>query len=475
MKKLLAILCAVMLVLTCSISVFAAGDGSITITNAVEGKTYNAYKMLDLTKDGELYKYTVDSDWADFFTTGAGKDYVNIVDNIVTWKGGADVAALAKAAIAYAKANSISADGTESYPDDLDGNKNEIGSVQFTALDLGYYLVDSNLGSICAIDTTNKDAEIEEKNKIPSVDKVLVDSDGSAKIGDTIKFKSTITAYKGIDTLTWYDKMSDGLTYTVDSIAISVVGGGTLTKDTDYTVETNKDGFDIIVKFDSAYLNSIDEDTNIEITYSAVLNENAASSGGADNTVHITYGDDNIIESGKVLVDVNTFSFDLAKTDSNDKLLANAGFRIYSNDSCDPATEIELVKIDDYTYRVAKEGEEDAGAEIMSKADKPITILGLDFEVTYYLKETTTPANYNPLSAPKAFEIQSIPNTTVTMDALDPTIYQSGGVQIINNSGSLLPETGGMGTTLFIAIGAIVVLVTGVILVARKRMSKYVA
>ncbi len=470
MKKLLAILCAVMLVLTCSISVFAAGDGTITITNAVEGKTYNAYKMLDLTKDGELYKYTVDSDWADFFTTGAGKDYVNIVDNIVTWKDGADVAALAKAAIAYAKANSISAAATENYPDDGDENKNEIGSVQFTSLDLGYYLVDSNLGSICAIDTTNKDAEITEKNKIPGVDKVLVDSDGTAKIGDTINFKSTITAYEGIDTLTWYDKMSDGLTYTVDSIAISV-GSDALTKDTDYTVETNKDGFDIIVKFDSAYLNSIDEDTDIEITYSAVLNENAASLGGADNTVHITYGDDNSIESGKVLVDVNTFSFDLVKTDTANKVLDGAKFKLY--DAATGGNEIKVVEVNTGVkgeYRLAISDDEKANAVEIETVNGKATVKGLD-SGTYYLEETVAPTGYNPLTARKAVTINDINNSATVTD----NIYQSGGVQVINNSGSILPETGGMGTTLFIAIGSIVVLITGIVLVARKRMSKYVA
>lgn len=470
MKKLLAILCAVMLVLTCSISVFAEGEtGTITITNAVEGKAYNAYKMLNLTKDGSIHKYTVDSDWADFFTTGAGKDYVNIVDGIVTWKDGADVAALAKAAIAYAKANSIAADATKTFPDDEDENKNEVGSVQFTNLDLGYYLVDSNLGALCSIDTTSPDAEITEKNKVPSVDKELVDSDGTAKIGDTINFKSTITVYEGIDTLTWYDKMSDGLTYTVDSIVITV-GGVALNKGTDYTLEdTTGTEFALIVKFTSTYLNSINADTTIEITYSAVLNENAATSGGADNTVHITYGDDNSIESGKVLVDVNTFSFDLVKTDANNKLLAGAGFKLYTDEECTDAKEVKLVKIDENTYRVAKTDEE--GVAIITNANNPITVKGLG-NGTYYLKETTTPTGYNPLPEAKRIEING-DNIATDMEG---TVWESedGGVHIINNSGSVLPETGGMGTTLFIAIGSIVVLITGVVLVARKRMSKYI-
>ncbi len=470
MKKLLAILCAVMLVLTCSISVFAAGPYTITVTNAENGKIYSAYKMLDLETNGSAYYYTVATGWEAFFTgSGAGTAYVDIDTNgAVTLKTGADVAALAAAAITYVKANVLTAaaSGTAGAT-----------PLELTVAEPGYYLVDSNLGSLCALNTANPNADVKEKNKVPSVDKVIDEGAGvgsnTASIGDTIPFKSTITAYKGLDNLTWYDIMSSGLTYKND-IAITV-GGSALDLGTDYTLETVS-GYTIVVKFTSAYLATLPNDslgTKIEIRYSATLNEDAVVTGKVDNQAQISYGDNNDIKSAIVKTETSTFNFDLVKTDSANKLLAGAKFKLYSDAECTDANEIKLVKIDDddYNYRVAKEGE--TGVEIVTMGDKLITVKGLE-SGTYYLKEIQAPDDYNPLTAPQSFTIGNT-DLEATMKVGDPTTWEDGGVHIINNSGSELPSTGGMGTTLFIAIGSIVVLITGVVLVARKRMSKYVA
>ncbi len=466
MKKLLAILCAVMLVLTCSISVFAAGPYTITVTNAENGKTYSAYKMLNLVIDGDVHKYTVADDWEAFFTgTGAGAAYVNIVDGIVTWKGEdankiVEAAALAAAAITYAKENSLTP-ATSGIAGDI--------PLVLTVTELGYYLVDSNLGSICAINTTTTtNVEVTEKNTVPTVDKVI-DEDGgvdenTAMIGESIPFKSTITVNKGLEALTWVDTLSAGLTY---NGGLTIAG---LDVDTDYTISVA--GQTITVEFKSSYLENLSTSTDIVITYSATLNENAIiSDTGNLNTVKIIYGNEpNKFESEIIGTTTYTYSFDLVKTDANNKLLAGAGFKLYTDEECTDAKEVKLVKIDVNTYRVAKTGEE--GVAIITNANNPITVQGLE-NGKYYLKETTTPDGYNPLTEAREIEIDGA-NITTDMEGI---VWENedGGVHIVNNSGSMLPETGGMGTTLFIAIGSIVVLITGVVLVARKRMSKYVA
>ena len=464
MKKLLAILCAVMLVLTCSISVFAEGEtGSITITNAVEGKTYSVYKIFNLETNGSAYYYTINDDWNAYFANeGAGLITVD-ASGAVTVADKAAAAALAKALMTY----------IESKNEDNDPSNNIVATAtnttgSFTGLEFGYYLVDSALGAVCGLTTTAPNVTIEDKNTKTNVDKVIVEEDNSetkantAKIGDTVSFKSTITVGNGLETLTWYDTMTDGLTYNQD---LAIEG---LTADNQYTIETNKDGYDIVVTFTEAYLESLGENAKIVITYSAVLNENAAIAGDGNlNTVNITYGDNNKYEGTPVTTVTKTYAFDLVKTDSSFKLLADAKFRLYSDAAC--TIEVPVVANGGNAYRVAV-GE--TGVDIVSNATNYLTISGLE-NGTYYLKEIDHPTGYNPLTEAKEIVINDA-NISTKMDG---SVWEAedGGVQITNNSGNVLPETGGMGTTLFIAIGSIVVLITGVVLVARKRMSKYVA
>ena len=95
-KKLFSLLLALIMVFALAATSFAAGTNSITVNGAEKGETYKLYKMLDLSvnKGMTAYSYTVNSEWNDFFTTGAGKDYVNIDgQGYVTWKTGKDTAA----------------------------------------------------------------------------------------------------------------------------------------------------------------------------------------------------------------------------------------------------------------------------------------------------------------------------------------------------------------------------------------------
>lgn len=90
------------------------------------------------------------------------------------------------------------------------------------------------------------------------------------------------------------------------------------------------------------------------------------------------------------------------------------------------------------------------------------TIIGLDAD-TYYLTETKQPDGYNKLSNPVKIVIAADGKITIG----DKTVDQ---VEVENKSGSLLPSTGGMGTTLFYIFGAILVIGSGVVLITKKRM-----
>ena len=81
MKRIVTFRMALALILSLSVSAFAAGgtNGSITITNAADGETYSVYKIFDATYEGANVTYTID-DSNQFFTKlfgAAATDDVN--------------------------------------------------------------------------------------------------------------------------------------------------------------------------------------------------------------------------------------------------------------------------------------------------------------------------------------------------------------------------------------------------------------
>ena len=156
MKRALTILLALVLMMAMAVPAMAAGEGSITIDNAVKDNTYTIYRIFDLDSHNDDYTgviYKVNSAWADFFKTGAkGLDYVDIDEmGYVTWKEGANAAKFAEDAFAFASQNGIANDGekTATY-----------GELKFDNLELGYYLVHSSLDALCSLDTTTPNVVI---------------------------------------------------------------------------------------------------------------------------------------------------------------------------------------------------------------------------------------------------------------------------------------------------------------------------
>ncbi len=455
-NKIFSVILALALVFAMAIPAFAAGEGKITITNAVDKQTYTIYKMLTFepgqTAGTGVYK--VADGWSAFFAEGGkGLTYfdVSATDGTVTLKEGADVAALAKDAIAYATAegSTATAAGTQTATAD--------GPIEFTNLELGYYAVDTSLGTICALDTTNKEAEITEKNTEPTITKeVQEDSDGSwgevndAEIGDTVNFRSTVVAKAGATKYIVHDKMEKGLTLNANSIAIEG-----LTKGADYTVATTcADGCTFEITFTQNYLDTITADTDIVITYSAVLNKDAEIvTETNDNTTWLVYGD-NATATEESKTQTLTYYFNLKKVDTDGKQLEGAEFTLSNADGV-----ISFVEIDG-GYRVAEAGEANTTTKIVAGA---VVIKGLDAD-DYTLTETKAPAGYNLLD--DSIEV------TVSKATVGETIeYEAAEEKVINKTGSLLPETGGIGTTIFYIVGALLVVGAVVILVSKKRMS----
>lgn len=510
-KKIAAIMLSVMMVLgMCSVvgaegagttsGSSAANEGKITINNAIEGQTYTIYQILELESFSEKpttgatntgnYAYKVATGWEDFITKGEGKDYLEIKDGYVYWRGENNetrAAELAKKALNYANKNKINPS--------KEPVKATSTNVEFTDLSLGYYLVDSSAGALCSLNTTDTNVTIEEKNAVPSVEKKVkkgsdYDKSNTASIGDKVEFKTTITAQPGAQNYVLHDKMSDGLTFDNSSVEVKKEGDTTaLTASSNYELVTDDmekgDDCTFHIKFTEEFCNSIKTETKIIVTYSATLNEKAVIAGeGNKNETWLKYG--NASETTHDTTTTKTYAIPVFKytnkgTSAVKKPLANAVFTLSKNeDGRDP---IELVDITaasdtDKTYQVALESEKSATPKkITTTVTTPSTgkfkIQGLAAG-TYYLTETKQPDGYNKLK--EAIKIVIAEDGTIkygSKSKVDTELNKmsaDGAVEVENKTGSILPSTGGMGTTLFYIFGAILVVGSGVVLITKKRM-----
>ena len=472
-KKLASVLLALVMALALTATAFAEGEtGSITINDAVVGQTYTIYQILDLESynaSANAYAYKATTAWNTFINRDDIKGtYVEVdAQGYVTWKGDADAAAFAKLAQKYAKDNSITNQGSVTATST---------TVSFTGLDLGYYLVDTTLGTLCSLDTTNPNVVMEEKNEVPTNVKTVEEDSthnygekNDADIGQTVNFKSTITAQAGAENYVFHDTMSAGLTYTgVTGITLN----GTTVDASNYTVTAPAaDGDTFDVTFTQAFCDTLKANDQIVISYTATLNENAVIAGeGNPNTSKVSYGDSNNTkytpdsQTKTYTWDVDVFKY--TKDGETEKALADAKFTLSKN--ADGSNPIALVSEGNNVYRVAKTGETGTVTEITTDATGKFTIKGLDGD-TYYLKETQAPAGYNVLKSAVTVTINSTDGTvTYTYDGQNAT----GEVKVLNNTGAELPSTGGIGTTIFYVLGGVLVVGAAVLLVTKKRMER---
>ena len=480
-KKFVRILLTMAMVLAMSITTFADGNGSITIDNAVTGQTYTIYKMLDLEKNQttDAYVYKVTDTWKDFLTTGDGSNYVTVDTNgYVTWKEGkdeaTDVAAFAKAAKAYADSSQIASQASQ---------KATGTTVTFSGLDLGYYLVDSSLGTLCSLDTANTSVTIHEKNAEPTNEKqVQEDSDNSyggvndADIGQTVNFRSTVKLPANSEKVTFHDKMSAGLT--LDPGRIKVYTDPDMKNELNaqfYTISTNGTETDATkkctfeVSFTQEYLNSLTQETTVYVGYSATLNKDAVVADvGNPNESWLNYGDSS--ETTHSTTTTYTWSFDVLKygDGKEENVLQGAEFVLLNNNRTQVATVVSGKLTGWVNVPTASTNGTitwPANTTLTTDAQGKIDIAGLDAD-TYYLREIKAPAGYNKLVTDVKVEIKPTNGTT------NGTLTLSRVTAKVNNqSGTELPSTGGMGTTIFYVAGSILLIAAVVLLMTKKRMN----
>ena len=488
-KKMLAITFTFMMIVGMGTNVKAMEGsqtdtkGTITVSNVLEGHTYKLYKILNLesysyesgkAEEGN-YAYTLTGDkWDDFVKANAGRDkFFTITDNkYVTFNEG-EAATLAKEAIKFAEDNNLGFITTST--------KDSAGNYVFSDLDLGYYLVDSSVGALCNLTTTNPAVTIQEKNGMPTVVKQvkddstnIFDSKNTADIGQTVEFQTTITAQAGAHNYVLHDKMSEGLTFDSDNVTVVLKKNSeaqvtTLASPKDYVLKTAELGeTDSIctfhIEFTEEFCNSLNADNQIIVSYSATLNENAViGDAGNKNDTWLKYGDGT--DTAHSSTSTYTFKLPVFKyTGVEKKGLGKAKFTLKNANGSDS---IKFVKVSDatedteLTYRVAKTGEENTVTEITTPSSGKFTIQGLDAD-TYHLTEKEQPKGYNKLATPITVIIET--DGKIKIDTSYVNV-----VEVENKTGTILPSTGGMGTTIIYMVGAILVIGSGIVLLSKKK------
>lgn len=465
-KRISSLLLALLMILTMSVTTFAAGatetKGSITIDNPMTGHTYTAYKIFDVVYSGDNYSYTIDSGSAWFSDVqnyekkgnkGLTLIRVNETNTYIVETTGKfsapDFSNALKEAAKSGKTEGINLDVT------ADGKK-----VSATNLPLGYYFVTSNSGALCNLTTTNPSVTIHDKNDVPfakTEDKTFAD------VGDKVTYTITgkVPDYTGFSTYTYLitDTMSEGLTFNKD-VKVEV-GSAVVTNDCQITPDSDANQFTVSIPVMTEKYKVGDP---IKVTYTATLNENAITKIST-NKATLTYSNDPT-DSAKTdktpqqEQKVYSSKIEIVKYDkeNQNKKLLGAEFVLYKGEGSNK----QYYKWDETTKKVEWVATVGEATKRTTDSNGAASFDGLADGI-YYLEETKAPEGYNPLSEPKEIKVTG-------SDADDSKLTIKEGVA--NSTGTILPSTGGMGTTFFYVIGGIFVLASVVLLITRKRMEK---
>ncbi len=305
-------------------------------------------------------------------------------------------------------------------------------------------------------------------------------------IGDSVPFQLKGTVAEDFDKYTTYyfafhDKLEDSLTFEPSSVKVYV---GTQEITTGYTVNTStSDGctFEVIFN-DLKQVSGVKAESEIIVEYTAKLNESAVlGKQGNVNQAMLEYSNNPYTEQKGTTNWDNVIVFTykvLVNKYANEALagkeLTGAAFKLEKLYK-DPDTNLD-------TWKTVHEFTVDEQNPASS-----FEFRGLD-DGQYKLTETVTPAGFNTIDAIE-FTVTADHNITWEGQAQDAILTSLSGdvatgeitftpsddqgtltTNVVNKSGSTLPETGGIGTTLFYVLGGVLVLAAVVLLVTKKRM-----
>ncbi len=471
---------ALALILTLALAVPAMADepkgGTIKVTGS-SNTVYSVYKMFTVEDGNDVEKkenlYRVDSAWEAFVLQTGMDAYFELQDTdegyYVIWikdtTNVVDAAAIAELARTYVEDPANTAVKTASYKGDV-----AVGSTLDVNED-GYYLLVPNNKTASGVVAVKKGAvkEVNEKSVapgMPDIEKAVYEDTltaytnaNSVDVGGEIMYRVTITAGVGASEYVLHDKMDEHIKFVENSIAIT--RGGNAVKDNEYTFE-NKDtillknyecGCTFHIVFDPTWCAGLNEGAKIVVTYKGQLIGEDQGDGtwsevdtdtAHKNTAWLTHTTA-AIPTDSVFVETYTYEVNVVKQDQNNKPLAGAGFVLRDNEN------------NYYKYEngiVSWVTDIEQATEYFSDDNGKLRFYGVDAEI-FYLEEKTVPNGYTGKELTTA--------NTKTGNIND------GDLVVFNTLGTALPETGGIGTTMFYIGGAVLVLCALAVLVIIKR------
>ena len=453
--------------------------GSVTIANAMAGVTYEFFRVFDIdgiTADGKSSFVTNDA-WDAAVRTLTG--FVTVADNgvgsLVTPKEDFNKNTNAKAQ-EFARAALTAGSGIDP---DKTVEITTSGTETVNGLQYGFYVVRSSRAgdetnyTVFTLNTT-EGLDITEKNPVyPQIDKTVNSKKtASADFYTDLSYQVVVKAAAGTDRYTITDNFPDELVYDSASLSLKLVlkgqdvsAGRALTADEDYTVTTAADGATGRVKtltivLDSSIRNTLKDGDEVIIRYKGQIAANEHTVNGYNNTVELTYSGDPRDSSATVFSGYISFYKHDGRTGAN---LAGARFVLRKGGQYAVLESMDENAGLSWAFKSWTD-EKDAATVITTTGDQtqPHTIRGLDAG-TYILEETAAPDGYVK-SADTGVTVRAVAN-----DAGEITRMESDIVTIINNPGSQLPDTGGVGTTAFYLAGGALVLCAVILTVVRRR------
>lgn len=505
-KRVLALLAAFALVLAMAVPALAEGaEATYTLTINNANGTYEAYQIFS----------------GDLSVNEAGK---KVLSNI-QWGSGVDATKMGSESAATVAESLTTSALAENFAEDLvSGSKlsstkkaattAQDGTAVFTGLSAGYYLVKNS-----SVDTgkTHTDFILEvvgdttanHKGDVPDVEKKVEeknDSTGDATrwgttadydVGDEINFELTGTlpeSYGRYKTYKYeFDDTMTNMTYKDNSVKVYYVKDGNTNRDkisSGFASTWDNGAKKLTVTFDDlkTAVPGLAHGDKIVVTYTATLDASAVVGGnGNPNQVKLKYSNNpNGAETGETpekTVVVFTYKTIINKvtkgTDGKNVPLAGAEFTLSKFIASEGGRDTVTVNGTEEYH-----GTWNNGVTVIPTKTGDIanvfTFSGLDAGI-YRLTETKTPEGYNTID-PVYFEIVATNDGTkvtnmegkaVNGSEISFTANTTDGslsADVINNAGTTLPSTGGMGTTVFYVVGGGLMAVAVVLLVTKKRM-----
>ena len=496
-RKLASLLLALVMVFALATTAFAqeqtvpgTGKGSITISNAAKGETYTIYKLFDATvsadKTSIAYTGTVPGSLSDYFTADAN-GYISATEAAKNGESMSDglrnaLKAWTETAIAASTATS-------------DGS-----ALKFNGLLLGYYVVTTSQGEqLISVDSTMPDVTIVDKNSSTPKDLHKNADVDDVSIGDTVTYT---VSFKTSNYYGAGEAAKEIVSYTIEDTLpdfLSDVKVTSIIVDNDGKSETIDDQKDVTVQFNTdkkIVIDWYDEDNSkflynngatVTITYTAKVTDKAAIDGdGNTNKVTVKWTTKGNVQPDpdEIHTEETIYTYAIALKKVNNKGVALPGavfqFPFYVQSTAD--TDGAYI----YAGDTAKDG---LTKQITTLDDGVIVVKGVKTG-NYQITEVKAPDGYNRLTDPVTVEAvktnSATTNKTVYLDkdgketgesttATKVTVkidnIAATAVVVVNKAGTELPSTGGMGTTVFYVLGAVLVLGAVVLLVTKKRMN----